>query len=80
MSLRVNSQHFPFHYFALCSTYLHFALPYFVLCMISIVFPQGIKMDKICVFRFKLPQNIVSPSAELIRRCGALIKFSASAY
>ena len=50
-------------------TYLHFALPYFALCTIGIVFARAIKMDKICIFCFKLPQNIIMPSAKLIWRC-----------
>ena len=55
MSLRVNSQHFP--------------LPYFVLCTIGIVFARAIKTDEICVFCFKLLQNIVMSGAGLIWRC-----------
>ena len=74
MSLGSNSQLFPLfctlsYLFALClfcPTYLHFA--YFALCMISIVFARAIKTDKICVFCFKLPQNIVTPGAGLIWR------------
>ena len=78
MSLRINSQHFPL--FCTCPTYLHFALPYFALCTIGIVFARATKTDKICVFCFKLPQNIVTPGAGLIWRCAAPIEFFASDY
>ena len=66
------------HYFALSTTYLHFALPYFVLGAIGTVFAGAIKTDKICIFCFKLAQNFVMPSTGLFWHCAAPIKFSAS--
>ena len=68
-----------FQHFALCTTYLHFALPYFALCAMGIVFACAIKTDKICIFCFKLVLNFVMLSAGLIWRCAAPIKFSALA-
>ena len=74
------SIHSFFHYFAFYPTYLHFSLPYFALCTIGIRFAWAIKTDKLCVFCFKLPQNIVMPGVGLIWGCAASIEFSASAY